>query len=437
MGDRGRFWRWVGAAVAVGLAIRLAYILTDDRLLPGGDGFAYHFEALRVADGRGYTTWQPDSAGEELAHHAPGWVTVLGGWVALGGRSFVSQQLLGAAFGLVLIVLIALVGRRYVSPRVGVVSAFLAAIYPGFWLVEANLLAEPLGLVLLAGLLLGLAWFRDAPGVGRGVAVGALLGLLALVRSEQAALLVLVVGPTILLARTLSLQRRLVLLGAATATMVALLAPWAIFNQTRFEEPVLLSASGGFTLLAGNCEPYTFEGERVGFFDTRCSLRVIARNPDRDQSQNDPLFRSEALTNIEANASDLPRVALARYGRAAAVFRPTQTVGFVAKWMGTGTTPIWAWVISFWALLVLAIVGLRAARARGMWLLPLLGPVVLALVLIGVTYGEPRYHNPADLSIIVLAATGLVRLFPAMGRRPSQPTVTEPSEPAEAVTVDR
>lgn len=421
--------------MAVGLAIRLAYVLTDDRLLPGGDGFAYHFEALRVADGRGYTTWQPGAAGEPLAHHPPGWVTLLAAWVALGGRSFVSQQLLGISLGIVMIVLVALVGRRYVSPRAGVVAAFLAAIYPGFWLVEANILSEPLGLVLLAGLLLGLAWFRDAPGLGRGVAVGALLGLLALVRSEQAALLVLVVAPAVLTSRALSLRRRLLVLGAATATMVALLAPWAIFNQTRFEEPVVLSASGGFTLLAGNCDPYTFEGERIGFFDTRCSLRLLTRNPDLDQSQNDRMLRSEALTNIEANASDLPRVAVARYGRAVAVFRPGQTVGFVATWMGTGTTPIWAWVASFWVLLVLAVVGLREARARGTWLLPLLGPIALALFLIGVTYGEPRYHNPADLPIIVLAATGLVRLVPA--RRPQPSEALAPTEPTEPVTADR
>src|SRR5690606_26992720 len=78
-----RFWPILAGIVAVGAAVRSAYIYTDDRLLIGGDGFDYHFSAIRLADGLGYTSAVGDVSAP-TAHHPPGWVTLLGGVSWLG-----------------------------------------------------------------------------------------------------------------------------------------------------------------------------------------------------------------------------------------------------------------------------------------------------------------------------------------------------------------
>ena len=51
-----RFARALVATVVLATAIRLLYVLTDDRPFVGGDGFASSLEAHRFADGLGYTS---------------------------------------------------------------------------------------------------------------------------------------------------------------------------------------------------------------------------------------------------------------------------------------------------------------------------------------------------------------------------------------------
>ncbi|MEO6317622.1 MAG: glycosyltransferase family 39 protein, partial [Acidimicrobiales bacterium] len=430
---QGRFWPWVGAAAAVALAVRLAYVLSDDRMLPSGDGFDFRFAGLRLANGDGYTSRGPAGL-EPSAHHPPGWATVLGAYALLGGRTFLAQQLLAVALGVALVVVVAVIGRRLLTARVGVVAAFLSAVYPGFWLLEGNVLSEPLGLVVLGLLILAIAGLREHFTSGRAVGAGVLLGLLTLVRSEQIALLILLVAPTVLAVRSVPLRRRLALLAAAAVSMTAVVAPWVVFNLSRFEEPVVLSYNGGGTLLAGNCGS-SFGGEQLGSFDVSCGYRLALQHPELDGSQLDVQARSMARSNVGDHLSSMPRVVAARFGRAFAVFRPSQTVDLAAGFVGTSTAPIWAWVISFGLLFALAGIGWAAARAKGMWVLPLLGPMVLPVILVAVTYGEPRYHSLADLSIIVLAAAGLVRLV--VGRYGWLPNRSSPSAPlgnAPAVT---
>jgi hypothetical protein len=133
------------------------------------------------------------------------------------------------------------------------------------------------------------------------------------------------------------------------------------------------------------------------------------------------------------NLDRMPVVVPARFGRLLAVFRPSQTVGFVASWMTTSTKPIWAWVISYWVLLLLAIVGVIHARRSRAFILPLLGPVIIVVVSVAISYGEPRYHTPSDLSIIVFAAVALERLI---WRRREEPAINEYASTPPATSDD-
>ncbi len=379
--EKRRFWIGVLVIAVVGAAIRLGYVLTDHRIIIGGDGFDYHYSALRLADGLGFVRAFGD-VGVPAAHLPPGWTTLLGGVSWLGLRSLRDHQLVGVALGLTLVVLAAMIGRRYFNPRVGLIAAAFAAVYPGFWLLEGNVLAEPLALVLLGVLLLLVADLRDRPTWPRTVLVGVVAGALALTHPEQLVVAAVVVAPILLGSRALSVRQRLARLAVVTVVGAAVLAPWAVYNSTRFEDPVLISTGGGAIFLGANCAPGSYTGPGLGFSDGTCRAKLSAEHPGSDESQLDSLARSQAFQNMRDHSGRLLVVIPARLGRLLAVFRPSQTVGFVAQQLVVDTWLVWAWVASFWVILIAAAVGAVMARRRGRAVWPLVAPFAVSVVLL-------------------------------------------------------
>lgn len=404
-----RFRLGVLAAVGLGTTIRFTYLFAAAPTSVGGDGLDYHLSARRLADGLGYTTALGET-GLPNAHHPPGWVTVLGAVTELGGRSMRSHQITGLVIGLAVIAVAGLVGRRYAGRRVGVIAAFGAAVYPGFWMLDVQILSEALGLLVLGLLMLVLADLWERPTLGRAVLTGAVLGVLGLVRSEQLALLPLAVAPILLLNKRVAVRRRLAWAGAATLTTLVVIAPWTTYNLGRFEKPVLLSTNLGATLLSGNCPPATYTGELAGSFDINCVVATVMRNPDMDQSEADVVNRDTALDNMRDNVGDLPVTVLARYGRLLGVFRPSQTVDLDVGWFGSARWPVWAWMTSFWAVAALGAVGGATLRRSGRFQWPLVAPLVIVVLVTTLTFGDPRYHTIADLGVVVLAAVAVDRL---------------------------
>jgi hypothetical protein len=253
----------------------------------------------------------------------------------------------------------------------------------------------------------------ERPNLGRALIAGGLSGALALVRSEQLALLVIVLAPIILLNGRVAARRRLAWMGAATLAALVVISPWTIHNLGRFEEPVVLSTNPGGTVLSGNCPPTTYSGELLGSFEIRCSVAIGLQQPDLDASQIDLENRDAALDNMRDNLGRLPATVLARYGRLLGVFRPADTVGIDADWLGSAKWPVWAWLASFWLLVPLAVYGSVRMRRSGRFQWPLVAPVVIVLLVTTVAFGDPRYHTMADLGLVVLAAVALNQLVRA------------------------
>ena len=404
----------MGIVAAVGLAIRLAYVV-GGRPSVAGDGIDYHLDALRLVDGLGYTgsLFYPGAAD---AQHPPAWVTLLAGVSWLGPRSQLTHQLVGVAVGMALIVVVALVARRYFDDRVALVAAALAAVYPGFWLLEAGILAEPLALLVLGGCFLLVARLRDAPSALLAIAAGATCGLAALVRSEQALLLVLVVVPVLATRHAISVRHRLGLIALAGCTTALVIAPWTIYNLGRFEEPVLLSVNGWSTVLSGNCPTQTYEGPLLGHAGFRCTVQVtMLQGQDLDPSQMEVLYRDAAVENIRENLDRLPVVVPARVGRAVGLYEPSQTVDLQAQFLGARTELVWAWVASYLLMAPFAVLGAWRALRSGRFVLILLVPTAVAFGMIALVLGEPRWHSPGDLGVVVLAAYGMVGLAGRLG----------------------
>jgi hypothetical protein len=414
--EPGRPWSernfWVALLVVVVAAavVRVVDVLGDHRFWPGGDGFDYHFSALRLAQGLGYTRGV-GTIGVAAAHHPPGWTTLLGGISWLGATSFRDHQFVGVVLGLGVVALAGLVGRAYFNPRTGLVAAVVAAAYPGFWLLEANVLSEPLGLVLLGVFLLLVRRLRDDGSIVVAVVAAVVAGLLALTRPEQVVVVVVIVVPTLLAVRSMPTARRVLRLAVFGIVMVAVISPWSIYNTQRFHEPVFLSTGDGGTLLAANCAPGSFEGPRLGFWDNTCNILLARDHPKLNAAQMDREGRSAALDNLRSNIGRWPVVVAARFGRLLGVFRPSQTVGFVATWMSIGTGWIWAWVVSFWIILAAGITGAVMSVRRRIWVWPLIAPAALVVAEMAVFYGEPRYHTMADLGVLVFAGFAVDRLL--------------------------
>jgi 4-amino-4-deoxy-L-arabinose transferase-like glycosyltransferase len=419
-GPDSLFWLAVLCAVALGAVIRFAYLFHGAPRSVYGDGFDYHVSAQRLADGLGYTSALGD-AGAEYAHHPPGWVTLLAGVTELGGRSMWAHQVTGLVIGLGVILVAGLVGRRYAGRRVGAIAAFLAAAYPGFWVLDVQVLSEPLGLLILGVLMLVLADLWERPTLARSVLAGAIVGALALVRGEELALLAIAVVPILLLNRRLVFRHRLARAAVATLVAAALLAPWTIHNLGRFEEPVVLSTNGGSTLLTGNCPPATYKGELLGSYDMACIVRLHRKNPDLDRSELDIESRELAFENMRDNLDRLPATVLARYGRLLGVFSSAPTVDRLAHWLGSATWPVWVWLSSFWLLAPLAAYGSVLMRRSRRFQWPLVAPLVITLLVASLAFGDPRYHAMSDLGLVVLAAVAVDRLVRRRrgGDRPS------------------
>src|SRR3954452_1746123 len=191
---RGSFRARLAAIVAGAVALRLLYVLVLARHVPmAGDSQFFNAEANLVAEGKGYVEPFVEAAygiGVPTAAHPPLYPTVLAGLSALGLDSVLAHRAFGALLGGVTIVLIALIGRRVGGERVGLVAALVAALYPLLVAADGAPMSESLyGLLIAACLLVALRLREERQGDGRralglAAALGALIGLAALTRSE-------------------------------------------------------------------------------------------------------------------------------------------------------------------------------------------------------------------------------------------------------------
>ena len=90
------------------------------------------------------------------------------------------------------------------------------------------------------------------------------------------------------------------------------IAPWTIYNTTRFVHPILISAQIDPLLASANCDS-TYYGDLQGYFDidVRDGDRQAAKGIDRlptTSRRKDVVYRRAAEDYIRANLSRLPAV---------------------------------------------------------------------------------------------------------------------------------
>lgn len=393
---RGRFRARLAAIVAGAVALRLLYVLVLARHVPmAGDSQFFHAEANLVAGGHGYIEPFLDAAyGKQVptAAHPPLYPTVLAGLSLLGGHGVLAQRALGALFGAGVIVLVALIARKLGGERAGLLAAAIAALYPLFVAADGAPMSESLYGLLIAACLFVALKLRERRNVRLAAALGALVALAALTRSEALLLLPLLGVPL--------LGRRAKPALAMLVACVLVLAPWTIRNSSAFGGFTLISHNDSTVLAGANC-PATYHGTDLGAWRFDC---ISPRTTLREGAQA-AIWRREGIAYARHHAGRLPVLVPVRILRTWDLWQPRRQLDFAegrAKWAEA------AGVISYFVLLPLAIAGALVLwrRSRGGAAI-LLAPALLVTLSSAIGYGNPRFRHAFEMSIVVLAALAL------------------------------
>lgn len=234
----GLFW--------VALAPRLYVALAWARE-PVWDGHYYHFGAMRIASGLGYSEdvmidgvahWKP------WCHYPVGYSGFLAGLYEIFGSELWVAPVGNALVGALTAVLAHRVARSFLCKWRSRVAAGLCALHPGLILYTALVMTEGLAAftVLAAGWLAVRFRRRWAGPVASGLA----LGLGTLVRPTA-----LLAAPFLFFVWPGSWRARAVRSAVAVAVTLASLSPWTWRNCQVMDGCALVSTNGGWNLAIG------------------------------------------------------------------------------------------------------------------------------------------------------------------------------------------
>jgi 4-amino-4-deoxy-L-arabinose transferase-like glycosyltransferase len=427
MGGR-RFWVALGIIAAVAFAGRAAYAVTVTQYDVTIDESYYANSANSLADGKGFRFSPLLGAREqENASHPPLPSAVMGFAARITNHTDLAMRLIVALAGAAVIVLVGLIGRSIAGPRAGLLAAGIAAVYPNLWVNDGLLMAETFATLCSAAAVLFTYRLFRVPSRRNAAGAGAACGLAMLSRGELVLFLPLLVLPAALTIRGIARARRLQLAAIVLVAAVIPVLPWLGYNLSRFDKPVYLSTGDGDVLIGANCDA-TYSGSLLGFWYGGCGRTVDGAG---DASVVAAAKREEGLDYMRNHLGRLPVVMAARVGRIWGVYQPVQMMDFST---GEGRpTPVslsgWA---MFWPLAGLAIWGGVVMRRRGIRLLPVVAPVVIATLVAAAFYGLVRFRTPAEVSVVVLGSVGADALLARVPWRRHTESVDRRVSPAAA-----
>jgi peptidoglycan/LPS O-acetylase OafA/YrhL len=380
-----------------------------------GDPYYYHHGANLLADGEGFPhpfRLLEDHQRVAGADHPPGYIIVLAAASLVGLRSFLAHQLWSCVLGAAAVAMTGIAGRRVAGPRVGLLAAGIAAVYPNFWFNDGLVMSETL-ILLVASTTIWVAYrFWDRPSRGTALALGAVVGVATLTRAESTLLVVLLVIPLALLVRTVSMRERILLATIGTVAAATIVAPWVLYNLARFEEPVTLSSQLGPTLQVANCDDTFYgpdhSGRTIGFWSYPCIAQLTP--PAGDPSVQEVYFRDRALDYIREHERRLPVVMGARVLRTWGLFAPLEQINLDR--IETRELPASrVGLAMYYALAAGSIAGVVILRRRKVPVLPLLAPIAGVTIMVAFVYGTTRFRAIAEPSLVILGAVALDHAF--------------------------
>jgi 4-amino-4-deoxy-L-arabinose transferase-like glycosyltransferase len=446
----------IAAILVVALVLRLnAAERTPYR--PINDAGSYLTLASYIAHTGDYSLRRTPGSGAggtrgPSAYYAPGYpyflalVDLVDGHAVRRGPAIQPARDSQAVLGTITVVLIGLVAYELYGASAGLIALALAAAYPVFTELAGTLVAENLlTLLVMAALYAALRARRAGKTATRyaWVAGAGVLTGLATLTHENGVLILAGLIPAVWTVRPRLTLRSL----AAPALLVALTAltivPWTIRNAVELHSFIPVSDETGVTLVgtynvASAVDPQVPYKWRI-FYGIPGERSLIRESPHLTEPQISAKLQSQALHYV----SDHPfSPFVVAFHNTLRMFELEGTFAWIASASAVSvSTPVArTGVISFWILCVLALAALATKRGRSapgwVWVIP----VLLALSVVLVNVETPRFREPVDPFLILLASAGLStvadrllgRLHRApVGREAGEAVATRPAQLVE------
>ena len=263
-------WREGGRPLLALLVVALLLKLAAALSVEDGDLLAKHPTSdaqFYVERARGLLGLQADPLASQTYHLPPLYPWVLAAVPGVQTGSWAGVRVLQAVAGTLALAGVYRLARRRLSRTAALLAVGLVALYAPLTFYETRLLGDSLAFDLLVGLLVAADALADRGGAWRAALVGALAGLVCLLR-PQALLLVPVLA---VWAATLPRRPWWPLLLAAAATI----APATLHNWRASGELILVSDNGGVNLWLANAGPVsgTFSTADPAFGDIAVQAR--------------------------------------------------------------------------------------------------------------------------------------------------------------------
>jgi 4-amino-4-deoxy-L-arabinose transferase-like glycosyltransferase len=428
----------VAVVLLAALAIRIAYIETTPYHAVDDAG-TYNRLASMIANhgdyhtGTGPRTGAGNSRGP-TAYFPPAFPYLLAvsdlttGHEAGGKAALHSERIEQAVIGTVAVGLLGLVALEAFGSGVALTAMVLAALYPVLVELSGILVAENLLIVLeLAATWTALRARRARRRAGWIAATGVLTGLATL--SHENAILMLL--PLAVAAATAARPWRglrpptgpavravaVLVLGAALA-----IAPWTIRNAIELHRFLPVSDETGITLVG------TYNPASAAFTPVPYKWRVFSHIPqDAIYKHTGPRYTEVELSNrLESQALNYigdhplsPFVVVFHNTLRMLELEGSYAWHASAQAMGLSVGTAHTGVIAFWIVALLALAGLftRRARRAPVWLWGI--PILMWLSAAAINMETPRFREPVDPFLILLAACAVTSGLSALrGGRP-------------------
>jgi 4-amino-4-deoxy-L-arabinose transferase-like glycosyltransferase len=415
------FAKRLGLIALAGLAWRVIYITTEPGIVKLTDEYWFIGMARQMFTAHRFTSLFP-TASPATAQHGPLTSIIVSPFAWMFPHALEGLRNVMAVIGMGTIVMMGLAGREAGGERVGLIAAGITAALPDFWVRDGLVVSEPVAAFIVACAIFVALRHRRRLTPWAAVTLGALTGLITLARPEIAPVLLVITA--VLVIRHSS--GRAVLNGlVALAALLAMVAPWSIYNASRFDRPVLLSNNLGITLAGANCPQTYYSWAYIGYDTSICwdAAQARAAKVSPDESVQSAVMRDEGVRYAYHHLSRLPLVAVMRVAWFVGLYRPGWVVG-MGWW---GDQPRWAtwsqaWSFYFVFPISMIVWWLNRRRDWPHWIFGLL--VANSFVVVVLFVGHWRYRVTLDVAMTLILALGIGRLFE---RRTSEAAEPEPA----------
>jgi 4-amino-4-deoxy-L-arabinose transferase-like glycosyltransferase len=368
----------IARIIAFAAVVRVLYwVLVTPNYVPLSDAQQYYQIAQNVAQGRGFAMTFPAIAVHATAFRPPLYPAVLGSFFYVFGTNIVVGRVVNLLIGLIVVGLTYKVGTLIGGARVGLIAAFIVAIYPPIIANDVVLLTEPLSLALILAFVLAISARRVAW-------AGVIFGLLVLSRPSAQ---YLVVAAAVWILWRIGWRRALMFV----VIVAVVVTPWVIRNDVELGGAVLYT-SNGFNLAAIYSPAAKASG---GFVDPVYDARFASFRLDQfNEIQWQKDLQTLALNSLRHDPGQVWPV-VRRNAQAYFELRPS--INKKAEMLDGRNWDFTLWMLPiFYVVTVLGLIGLWLARRDR--LVQLLALIMAYFVASGLfLLPPPRLRAPFDL----------------------------------------